>query len=280
MTGWIIYTKAHAQKNEWFISEFQKCAAKKNTALELIYVEDLSFGVLDQKPFIMHNNAGDKLPGFAICRCIYPLLSKQLELMGVPVFNNYHVSSICNDKRKTHQYLAGNNIDMMDTLFLNRQYISNNSFSYPVIVKSIDGHGGNEVYYVKNQDELLAAIGKLNSDEFLMQRVASDIGTDLRVYVLGKRIIASVLRKSRHDFRSNYSLGGVPSLYNLSNEERNTVNKIISMFDFGFVGIDFVFDDGRFKLNEIEDVVGSRMLYQLTSMKSHEMYFDFIANSL
>ena len=196
--------------------------------------------------------------------------------MDIHVFNNYHVSSICNDKRKTHLYLAGNNIDMMDTLFLNRKYISNSNFSYPSIIKSIDGHGGNEVYYVRSKDEFLAVVEKLGSDEFLMQKVASNMGSDLRVYILGKNIVASVLRKSSHDFRSNYSLGGVPSLYNLSEDETKIVKKIISVFDFGFVGVDFVFDDGKIKLNEIEDVVGSRMLYQLTSIKSHEIYFDYI----
>ena len=49
MLGWIIYTKTDAKKNEWFISKFQKYATKNGTDLELIYVEDLTFGVLGGK---------------------------------------------------------------------------------------------------------------------------------------------------------------------------------------------------------------------------------------
>ena len=70
------------------------------------------------------------------------------------------------------------------------------------------------------------------------------------------------------------------SLYVLSDNEIKIVQRIVDMFDFGLVGIDFIIDDGKIKLNEIEDVVGSRMLYKLTSIKTHELYLDFIIDHL
>ena len=78
--------------------------------------------------------------------------------------------------------------------------------------------------------------------------------------MLKDQIIASILRVSNSDFRSNYSLGGTAKIYNLSHEERSIVYKIIELFDFGLVGIDFYFM-GKMVFNEIEDVVGARMLY-------------------
>ncbi len=281
MTGWIIYNKIDAKKNEWLISEYQAYASNNGIELKLIFADNLDFGIQNNQYSLLYNNNNCTLPDFVICRCIYPLLNKQFELMGIPVFNNYHVSSICNDKRKTYLYLTDNNIEMMDTLFLNKKFIgSNKDFFYPSIIKSIDGHGGKEVYYVRNKEELTSVIENLKSDEFLIQKVASNIGTDIRVYVLGKNIIAAILRKSNHDFRSNFSLGGIPSLYTLSDNEIKIVQRIVDMFDFGLVGIDFIIDDGRIKLNEIEDVVGSRMLYKLTSIKTHELYINFIIDHL
>jgi len=45
-----------------------------------------------------------------------------------------------------------------------------------------------------------------------------------------------------------------------------------------FVGIDFIFSDGKPYLNEIEDVVGTRMLYKLTDLDPAKMYIEYIAD--
>jgi gamma-F420-2:alpha-L-glutamate ligase len=48
-------------------------------------------------------------------------------------------------------------------------------------------------------------------------------------------------------------------------------------FDFGLVGIDFIFaEDGSLMLNEIEDVVGSRTLSALSDMNIVREYLTFI----
>ena len=61
-----------------------------------------------------------------------------------------------------------------------------------------------------------------------------------------------------------------------SDEEREKVKKVIRLFDFDFVGIDFIFNNGKMVFNEIEDVVGSRMVYTYTDIDIVEMYVDYI----
>ena len=39
------------------------------------------------------------------------------------------------------------------------------------------------------------------------------------------------------------------------------LNILFKNYNFGFVGIDFIINDGHYILNEIEDLVGCRMLY-------------------
>ena len=98
MIGWLIYNETDAKRNEWLISEYQSYASNKGIELKLILADNLDFGVINNKYIFLYNNNICVIPDFVICRCIYPLLNKQFELMGIPVFNNYHVSSICNDK--------------------------------------------------------------------------------------------------------------------------------------------------------------------------------------
>jgi gamma-F420-2:alpha-L-glutamate ligase len=55
------------------------------------------------------------------------------------------------------------------------------------------------------------------------------------------------------------------------------VNQILNLFDFGLVGIDFLIGDkGELIFNEIEDVVGARMLYQCTDINLVGLYLDYI----
>ena len=67
----------------------------------------------------------------------------------------------------------------------------------------------------------------------------------------------------------------------LSTEETALVQKIIDAFDFGMVGIDFIFDEnGRFLFNEIEDVVGSRTLSAVSEINIVREYLNFIKESV
>ena len=88
-----------------------------------------------------------------------------------------------------------------------------------------------------------------------------------------------MLRVSSNEFRSNYCLGGNASRYNLTEEEEQIVATVINNLDIGFAGIDIMFDKGRPVLNEIEDNVGSRMLYALTDIDPVDLYLDHILSN-
>ncbi|MDE7124843.1 MAG: hypothetical protein K2N83_05095, partial [Eubacterium sp.] len=115
---------------------------------------------------------------------------------------------------------------------------------------------------------------------YVYQKAASDLGKDLRVWLIGGRIIASVLRESKSDFRANFCLGGNAYIYKLSEEETALVKKISSLVDYDYIGIDFVFNKGKIVFNEIEDSVGARMIYSKTNIDIIEEYCKHIKNSI
>ncbi len=115
---------------------------------------------------------------------------------------------------------------------------------------------------------------------FVYQKPASDLGKDLRVWLIGGKIICSVLRQSKTDFRSNFCLGGSASVYTLSEKERALVYKIASLVEYDYIGIDFVFNNGKIVFNEIEDSVGARMVYDKTNIDILDIYCEYIKNGL
>lgn len=286
MEAWIVYFRDGAEYNKQYIEFYIEEGKKKGINFRLVLIEDIKFGVKDGKLFLKHSSMDLNLPDFAVVRAIYPLLSKHLELMGIPVYNNSFVSEICNNKAKTYQYLAKTGIPMVDTLFYKNYRVKNDlDIPEPTVIKAVDGHGGKQVFlvedynsYKEKAEEIINGIG---SSDVVVQPFTGTRCQDLRVYVIGTEIIAAVLRTSKEGFRANYSLGGDVRLYNLNEDEKRLVRTIINEFNFGLVGIDFLIgDNGELIFNEIEDVVGSRMLYKCSDINIVELYLEFIIEDL
>ena len=114
----------------------------------------------------------------------------------------------------------------------------------------------------------------------MIQRPASELGKDVRVYAIGNRIVQAMLRVSETDFRSNFCLGGQAEPYELGAEEQYMVQKILEELKTDYVGIDFLFDQGKMVLKEIEDAVGARMLYSGTDLDILKNYMEYIKKEL
>jgi len=229
--------------------------------------------------------------GIVICGVMATWLAKQwndlkasgcLESLGFLVFNNAYLSQIANDKEKTLCLAKAHNIPVPETCFATKKTAIElaRKLSFPLVIKPLDGHGGADVFMLQNEAELAALIPGYEHARFLLQRPVSELGKDLRVYVVGNRIIAGMLRSRADDFRSNYCLGGTASRYDFSAEELALVNRAISLFDVDYAGFDFMFDQGQMVLNEIEDVVGARMLYHETDIDIVALYLEHIMNKV
>ncbi|SHO53518.1 ATP-grasp domain-containing protein [Anaerocolumna xylanovorans] len=295
MTGWLIYGEKDAVKNKGYIEFYEKEGQAMGISVELILREYLEIGVKNNSWFIRYKGEECQKPDFAVVRTIYPLLSKQLECLSIPVFNSTVIARICNDKALTYQTVAALGIPIVDTTFVENALVLQRyqRITEPTVIKTVEGHGGSQVFLAlpkaspgekdiyqdfreveTKEEEILKGIA---SSDCVMQPLITGRHQDLRVYVIGKDIVTAILRTSREGFRANYSLGGEIGVYELSGKERSVAEKIIRHFSFGMVGIDFLIgEDGELIFNEIEDVVGARMLYQCTDINLVRRYLEFI----
>lgn len=294
MTGWLIYRTKDAEKNRGYIELYFEEGKKLAINIRLILVDKLIFGVKNNHLFLEYDcdsltkdDSSIIKPDFVINRSRYPLLTKHLEDMGIKVFNNFKVADICNDKAKTYQYISRLGIPSIDTKFIKAEYqkAALNNINSPTIIKGVSGHGGNQVYLLDpakdKEDKKNKILSALKNTDVVIQPIVGNKGQDLRVYIIGKTIIAAILRTATSGFKANYSLGGQVRSYVLSPKEVDIITKITNEFDFGLVGIDFLLDDhGGLVFNEIEDVVGARMLYQCTDINLVNLYFKYILTQI
>lgn len=180
------------------------------------------------------------------------------EKQGIRVYNSAEFSRLANNKQLCYDFMKQNGIEVMQTRYSKP----------PFVKKPVDGHGGMGVQMCNSADEY--------DENMVCQKPASDLGKDLRVWVIGGEIIASILRVSKTDFRSNYCLGGEAIPYDLSEEEKQKIKKIIALVKGDYYGIDFVFNNGKIVFNELEDTVGARMVYDKMDIDILNLYCDYI----
>lgn len=259
LSGLIVYSKLDSTKNTWFID---KCIKElSNRGIALVYVEEN--GVLE---YVKTHQVD-----FVINRARNYEIVEMLESHKIPCFNNSLTNKIANNKYLSYEFFKEHNLPCLKSNLLN------NKLLFPYVMKSVDGHGGEEVFLI-NSPEDLSRYQKPNK-QYIYQGYCPHSG-DLRLYVLNKKVVGAVIRHNEKDFRSNYSLAGEISSYQPNKEIIDIALKIVEILNADYVGIDFLCADGKWYLNEIEDPVGARMLYQTSKIDVIELFCEFIANKL
>ncbi|WP_077299279.1 ATP-grasp domain-containing protein [Virgibacillus pantothenticus] len=276
--GWLIYSNEDIQANKAYIDWFIEEAALQSIQLELVRREDLMIGIHDKQQAVFRNGKVQAMPDFAVVRTIDPMLSLHLESCEILVFNNSRIATICNNKALTHHAVHQLHIPMVDTYYSKASILGTTPpLPFPFVIKDVAGRGGKQVYLITSEKEYKTCIQRLQRQEVIIQTCPVKPGKDLRVFVVGKKIVASVLRESDTDFRANYKLGGNARLYRLNEQEKNSIQTIVNAFDFGMVGIDFLISEqGELLFNEIEDVVGSRTLSAVSNENILRLYVEHI----
>lgn len=280
--GWLIYRKADASENKAYIDWFITEAKVQNIDLELVLRESLTIGIKDGRQVIYQNNCICTLPDFVVIRTIETLIQAYFEAQGVRTFNAALVAQLANHKSLTHVAMQQLGIPMAETYFLDKASLPDQlPLAFPFIMKDAHGRSGKQVFLIENKEQWHQKIAWLHSSDLLVQKLNYPLGRDVRVFIIGKKIIGAVLRENNNDFRANFKLGGSATLYHLTTENKQMIEKIIHHFNFDLVGIDFLINEhGGLIFNEIEDVVGSRILSKVTNINLLEEYVTYIRENL
>lgn len=262
--GLLLYKEDDAKINKWFINHLTEVS--KNKGIQL------SFSDFTQD-FFTQNTEYFKQFDFCINRTRCGSINAFLEKNNIRCYNNLKTVTVANDKWSTYLLCKELGIPVTETVKLSDSV--GTELDYPFIIKSRNGHGGSEVFWVNSEQEL-QQLSLTNKNGYIAQRVVSDLGIDVRVYVLGKKCIAGVKRTSSVDFRSNYSLGGKVELFTPVKEQLEIIDKLQGSLAADYVGFDFILHNGKWLLNEIEDAVGARMLYSLCDYDVGEEFIKYI----
>ncbi len=218
--------------------------------------------------------------------------SRALETRGVRLFNTAAAIEACDDKMTTHILLADNGIAMPDTVAAPLCYypdapvnvraldVAEQSLGYPMIVKLVYGSMGKSVFKADNRAELERLAENLKLYPHLFQRyIAKSHGRDMRVIVIGGRVIGGIIRQSDGDFRSNVGLGGTARACDVPKNVRDSAIKAANILGLDYCGIDFLFGDEPL-LCEVNSNAFFDAFEQATGLNVAGTYADHIIKSV
>ena len=179
---------------------------------------------------------------------------RQLEMQGVYTVSSSIAINRSRDKLRSMQLLARSGVGIPKTI------VSRNSTDIddlidkvggtPVIIKLARGTHGNGVVLAESKKaakSVLQALYLSNEDGtniLLQEFVKESAGTDIRAFVVGGRVVASMKRQSLDDdFRSNLHKGGEGTVIKLTDEEKKMAIKAAKAMGLNVAGVDLMRSD-------------------------------------
>jgi len=217
-------------------------------------------------------------------------LAAQLEKAGLRLYNNARAIALCDDKSLT-QLMLEHEIAMPKTVIAPMTYPSvgypDLSFAeqaieelgLPLVIKECFGSFGQQVYLAKTEEEVKAYAQRLAGTPFLFQEfISTSFGRDVRLQVVGNRVIASMLRHNESgDFRANITGGAAMSPYEPTQEMVSLALYACGKLKLDFAGVDFMFGpQGEPILCEINSNAHFKNLYDCTVVNAAEAIIEWI----
>lgn len=176
---------------------------------------------------------------------------RQLEMQGVYTVSSSLAINRSRDKLRSIQILAKAGVGIPKTIVSRNSTDIDNLLEklggMPVIIKLARGTHGNGVVLAETKKaakSVLQALYLTNEDGtniLLQEFVAESAGTDIRAFVVGGRVVASMKRQSLDDdFRSNLHKGGEGTKIKLTEEERKMAIKAAKAMGLNVAGVDLM----------------------------------------
>jgi ribosomal protein S6--L-glutamate ligase len=209
---------------------------------------------------------------------------RHFEHMGVQTLNN--AISILNsrDKFRSLQFLVEGGIQIPTTYFSNDLFfakkIVQNKLGYPFIIKVLEGTQGLGVYLVKDEEnatEILSHFMAKKTKIMLQEYIAEFSGKDLRVFVVGNKIVATMMRiAGGDDFRSNLHRGGRGEKVELTPDEKEMAINSVKALNLQVAGVDILRSKKGPMVIEVNSSPGLEGIERVSEMPVAEEIIDLL----
>ena len=203
----------------------------------------------DKDGFEIDNDTIAIVRGSVRLKKSYLDLLSRLEKIGMCMVNSRETIEISSDKYRTYVKLQDFGLTQPKTVLIPnektwKQAVEVLDTKFPIIMKTLEGSKGVGVLFIESERQIESLIQLLYSQnddvDLLIQEYIKTDG-DIRVIVLGGKIIASMKRDViEDDFRSNVSQGAKVKEYDLTDVEIEHCLLAAKAIDGSWTAVDFI----------------------------------------
>jgi ribosomal protein S6--L-glutamate ligase len=229
-------------------------AEKRGHSVKVIKYKNCYLAINEKRPIVYYK--GKELSGYD---AIVPRIANNMTRYGTAIVRQFEMqgawtasSSLAivraRDKLRSAQILAKAGVDMPKTLISkNTTDIDDliDAIGLPVIIKLASGTHGNGVVLAESRrtaKSALQAFYLTNEDGtniLLQEYIKESAGMDIRAFVVGSQVVASMQRRSLDDdFRSNLHKGGEGTTIKLTHEEKKIAVRAAHAMGLRIAGVD------------------------------------------
>jgi ribosomal protein S6--L-glutamate ligase len=209
------------------------------------------------------------------------MLLRQFEIMGVPTTLQADALMTARNKFLALQALWLSGIPVPSTALVHSKAEAREmkgTISFPAVVKILSGTGGVGVVKVRSLREAAAMINTFSGlgEKVCLQEFIENPGQDVRAFVVGDRVVASMLRIAPpHDWRSNIHLGGRGKAYELDDVEREVAIGAARATGLEIAGIDLIPAPDRPYVLEVNASPGFQGLLDATGVDASRAIVEY-----
>ena len=242
----------------------------------------------------MSLSAQQEFPDFAVLLDKDILLGYFLKSRGVPVYNDPAIIDLCDNKATQYIRLAERKIPMPKTIVAPKVYpnftIQGSGYyegvldqlGLPMIIKEGHGSFGMKVYLIETEEQFYEKVESLSGIDYVFQEfIEESRGRDIRVNIVGGKIVAAMKRQSDTDFRANITNGGRAFPVELSEQQQLLALNAAQAVGAVFAGVDLLYGpNGQTLVCEVNAAAHIRNILNVTGVNVADAMIRYIQEDL
>ena len=209
---------------------------------------------------------------------------RQFERLNVPTIPNSASIEASKDKMYANQILAQAGLPIPKTMltrFPCKAELVDKVVGFPCVLKVVTGSHGKGVYLCNTAKEFEDLSELVSSIDFkasmiIQEYVQYSEGRDLRVIVIGGRVVGAMLRQSTDgSFKANISRGGEGTAFDVDEQMELLAIQTAKVLDLDIAGIDLLFHSDGYRICEANSSPGFKGFEKALGINIPQKVFDY-----